>query len=94
MERMISIPRAVFRRTVFDTEGGGGEDASEGSIIYCNFALIKLTSELHIDIMKQQPGFQIERAQAGSFLSNQAIAVYNTQRRAVRFAMQAKPVKT
>ena len=40
----------------FDTEGGGGEVGSEGSIIHCTIALIKMTSELHMYIMKQQAG--------------------------------------
>ena len=39
----------------FGTEGGGG-DGSEGSIIRCTFALIKMTSELHMYVMKQQAG--------------------------------------
>ena len=40
----------------FDTEGGGGEDGSEGSIIQCTFVLIKMTSELYTYVMKQQAG--------------------------------------
>ena len=68
----------------FDTEGGGGEDGSEGSVIHCTFALMKVTSELHMYVMKQQPGVSGRKSTTESLLSNQAIAVYDTQRRAVR----------
>ena len=66
--------------------GGGGEDGSEGSIVQCTFALIKMTSELDMYIMKQQAGVSGRKntSRKGSFLSNQATAVYDTQRRAVR----------
>ena len=40
----------------FDTEGSGGEDGSEVTIIHCTFALIKMTSEMHIYVMKKQAG--------------------------------------
>ena len=45
----------------FDTEGGG-QDGSEGSIIHCTFALIKMTSELHMYVMKQQAGVSCRKS--------------------------------
>ena len=44
-----------------------------------------MTSELYMYVMKKQAGVSgIERAQTGTLLSNQAIDIYDTQRRAVR----------
>ena len=66
-----------------------------------------MTSELHMHVIKQQAGVS-GRKSTNRKLSNQAIAVYDTQRRAVRqtllkldkqmymfrFAMRTKSVKT
>ena len=84
MERMISIRRMVFRTVLIQRVVVERMVQKVVSYNYCTFALIKMTSELHIDVMKQQPGFQVERAQRGCLLSNQAIAAYDTQRKAVR----------